>query len=74
MKAEYGDGAFLTSWFVGFGTMQHDPDSLQGLSHKRGYIISEDSPHSAYGVGQLSISDFHGDLSDGEEDLFDEDE
>lgn len=58
------DGAnhVLTDWFIGYGTMSHDPDVDSGIGYTNAYLTSDTSPQGVIGVAHIALSILSSDL------------
>lgn len=64
-KNRVGDNQVVTHWFVGYETMQHDPNADEGLSHAVGYTTSPSSPSAVTGCAELALAHMKTDLTQG---------
>ncbi|SHY10642.1 hypothetical protein [Mycobacteroides abscessus] len=58
------DGAdhVLTDWFIGYGTMRHDPEVDEGISYCNSYLTSSTSPQGVVGAAHIGLAILGGDL------------
>ncbi|QSM01746.1 hypothetical protein PROPHIGD11-1_79 [Mycobacterium phage prophiGD11-1] len=58
------DGAdhVLTDWFIGYGTMSHDPDVDDGIKYGNSYLTSATSPQGVVGAAHIALAILGGDL------------
>ncbi len=57
------DDAVLTDWFIAFGSMRHEPDADDGISHGVLYASSQASPQGALGIATLGLASLTDDLA-----------
>ncbi|MDO3331645.1 hypothetical protein [Mycobacteroides abscessus] len=58
------DGAdhVLTDWFIGYGTMSHDPDLDGGIKYTNSYLTSDTSPQGVVGAAHIALAILGSDL------------